>query len=81
MTLVKSRHALIYACRIAIGSRNGVTRKEVTPLKKMFIEDIKARIRNLEKAIDEDPYHREYLEGQLSAYRYVIAMMAEIEED
>ena len=46
----------------------------------MFNEDIEARIRNLEKAIDEDSYHREYLEGQLSAYRYVIAMMAEIEE-
>ena len=46
----------------------------------MFSEDIEARIRSLERAIDEDPYHREYLEGQLSAYRYVIAMMAEIEE-
>jgi len=49
-------------------------------LKKMFIEDIEARIRNLEKTIITNPPHREYLEGQLSAYRYVVAMMAEIEE-
>jgi len=50
-------------------------------LKKMLIKDIEARIRNLERAIDTDPYHREYLEGQLSAYRYVVAMVVEIEED
>jgi len=50
-------------------------------LKKTFSEDIEVRIRSLENAIDTDPPHREYLEGQLSAYRYVIAMMAEIEED
>ena len=43
--------------------------------------EIEARIRNLERAIDTDPYHREYLEGQLSAYRYVVAMVVEIEED
>ena len=47
----------------------------------IVIEDIKARIRNLEKAIVTNPPHREYLEGQLSAYRYVIAMMTEIEKD
>jgi len=46
----------------------------------MFSEDVESRIRNLEKAIVTNPPHREYLEGQLSAYRYVIAMMAEIEE-
>jgi len=49
-------------------------------LKKMLIKDIEARIRNLEKTIITNPPHREYLEGQLSAYRYVVAMMAEIEE-
>jgi len=60
---------------------NPETSEKHRMLEKAFLEDIDARIRNLQKIIDADPPHphKDYFEGQLSAYRYVVAMVAEIE--